>query len=549
MFEYFQDQLQVIECKIPTTPPAEIPALFEGLPLDIFARLLLDVPIAYPNIRAFLPAMATEEVQRNWTGADSYALMVQSVAAIRTIVSRYEQLTARNIRDAAVLDFGCGWGRLTRLLYKYTSTENLYGVDPWDSSLEECGRQGLRIQIAKSEEVPTRLPFDRKFDLIFAFSIFTHLSERTAHAVMKALRLGIFDHGILLITIRPIEYWHFADREKADPTILEQHATKGFAFRPHERAPIGDEVTYGDTSMTLDYIKKNFSEWEIAGVDWSMSDPFQIFVSLRPELPMKAVLKEYRPVCEAAALRLGTVADIHPEDLIFRFLWKNRNFATKELAIYYYFDDGAKSAEQLRGLLSGVCNFGGRPIELFEFASGFGCLTRHISKTMPACKLVSCDIHPTAVQFLRERLGVEAMQSANIPEELDPGRTFDVVFALSFFSHMPKTTFLRWMQKLASLVKSGGFLIFTTHGHISRDTVLPLCQLDDEGFYFQMDSEQKDLDAAEYGTTIVSPKYVFDRALAIPNCRLHYFQEGFWWGHQDLYIFRVADPKLTAVSS
>ena len=282
MLEYFQDQLQEIERKLATALPAEVPGLFEGIPIDVFGSLLLNTPAAYPNIRAFLPSMPTEEVQRNWAGADSYTLMVQSLAAIRAIVPRYGQLTGRDIRHASILDFGCGWGRLTRLLYKYTSTENLYGVDPWESSLEEARKLRLRIHLAKSEEVPTQLPFDRKFDLIFAFSIFTHLSEKTAHAVMKALRVGIADQGILIITIRPVDYWHFVDREKVVPIILEQHATKGFAFRPHNRAPIGGDVTFGDTSMTLEYIRKNFPAWTIAGVDWSMNDPFQILVSLRP---------------------------------------------------------------------------------------------------------------------------------------------------------------------------------------------------------------------------------------------------------------------------
>lgn len=282
MYEFFQDQLQEIERNIPAARPAEIPGLFEGIPIDFFGRLLLDAPAAYPNIRTFLPGMPSEEVQRNWAGADSYTLMLQSLAAIKTIVPRYEEVTGRNIRDAAILDFGCGWGRLTRLLYKYTSTENLYGVDPWDSSLEECRKHGLKIQLAKSEDIPTTLPFRHKFDLIFAFSIFTHLSEKTAHAVMKALRLSIADQGMLMITVRPMVFWDFFDGGKPAPEILEQHARTGFAFRPHARPPVGGEVTFGDTSISLGYIRKNFPDWKIACVDWSMGDPYQMLVSLKP---------------------------------------------------------------------------------------------------------------------------------------------------------------------------------------------------------------------------------------------------------------------------
>jgi SAM-dependent methyltransferase len=282
MFDYFKEQLQEIETKIGTTTQSEIPHLFDTIPIDVFASLLLAVPQAYPNIRAFLPSMPSDEVQRSWTGADSFTLMAQSLAFIKTLIPRYRAITGRDIGDATVLDFGCGWGRLTRLLYKYVPIENLYGVDPWESSLEECRKHGFRIHLAKSEEIPTALPFARKFDLIFAFSVLTHLSERTAGAVMKTLRAYIGDEGVLVITIRPVDYWHFMDREKVSPVLLQQHASRGFAFRPHGRAPIDGEVTFGDTSMSLEYIREHYPQWQIAWVDWTVNDSLQILVFLRP---------------------------------------------------------------------------------------------------------------------------------------------------------------------------------------------------------------------------------------------------------------------------
>jgi trans-aconitate methyltransferase len=41
------------------------------------------------------------------------------------------QSTTR-LSDARVLDYGCGRGRLTRLLYKYIPYSRLYALDPWD---------------------------------------------------------------------------------------------------------------------------------------------------------------------------------------------------------------------------------------------------------------------------------------------------------------------------------------------------------------------------------------------------------------------------------
>ena len=85
------------------------------------------------------------------------------------------------------------------------------------------------------------------------------------------------------------------------------------------------------------------------------------------------------------------------------------------------------------------------PFKLLEFASGYGCVTRHIKKN-PDYDVVSCDIHPQAVDFLRSRIDVKAIQSMHVPEEFAPVDKFDVVFALSFFSHMPKSSFGRWLR-------------------------------------------------------------------------------------------------------
>jgi hypothetical protein len=64
-------------------------------------------------------------------------------------------------------------------------------------------------------------------------------------------------------------------------------------------------------------------------------------------------------------------------------------------------------------------------------------VTRHLGRALPRAQLVSGDIHPEAVAFLQGQLGVDAVGSTDVPEVLDFGRAFDVVFALSFFSTCP----------------------------------------------------------------------------------------------------------------
>ena len=51
------------------------------------------------------------------------------------------------------------------------------------------------------------MPPDIVQDMIYAYSVFTHLSEKTVRAAFDTLRGYIVRDGVLLITIRPKEYW------------------------------------------------------------------------------------------------------------------------------------------------------------------------------------------------------------------------------------------------------------------------------------------------------------------------------------------------------
>src|ERR1700693_2168905 len=167
-----------------------------------------------------------------------------------------------------------------------------------------------------------------------------------------------------------------------------------------------------------------------------------------------------------AAQQYGVPHDIHPDDMLWQYLLRHRNFPTPDAAIRYYFSDGAESARKLESIvrehLPSVAS--SRKVSLLEFASGYGMVTRHLANMPSQAKLVACDIHQQAVEFIRDHLHQRAVISRHVPEEASFAESFDVVFALSFFSHMPEVTFGRWLATLFAAVSPGGILVFTTHG-------------------------------------------------------------------------------------
>jgi len=262
---------------------------FENIPLDIFGRIQIDRPSEYPNILHWLPQMPSSDIQISWTGCADHMLMKQSLVFFKTIISTYHSIACKPIRLSNVLDFGCGWGRLIRLLYKYVPADCVYGVDPWPKSIEICQQTNVRANLFLSEYVPRSLPTPKnlKFDFIMAFSVFTHLSEKVTKICAETLRNYLTDTGVVAITIRPVEYWDFILNGKESSftredviKLLTDHDQKGFAFYPHNRENIEGEVTYGDTSMSLEFVRDNFVGLDIVGVEFNESDPLQLIVFL-----------------------------------------------------------------------------------------------------------------------------------------------------------------------------------------------------------------------------------------------------------------------------
>ncbi len=282
MITLFNTKLREIDAVLASAQPADIPDLFREIPLDIFGELLLEAPPRFPNIKRFLPSMPSKDVQLHWTGAYGEGLQAQSVAFVRSLVFGFTDLSGESLKKAKILDFGCGWGRLIRLLYKYTSYQNIYGVDPWEGPIKECRDHGIKAHLALSDSVPHSLPFACAFDLIFAFSVFTHLSEKTMRVALGTLRNYISANGVLAITIRPVEYWRYHKNGAMASQMVRAHEEKGFAFAASASAPIDGDVTFGDTSISIEYLKRNLPQWDLVSIDYNLIDSYQVILFLKP---------------------------------------------------------------------------------------------------------------------------------------------------------------------------------------------------------------------------------------------------------------------------
>jgi SAM-dependent methyltransferase len=262
----------------------ELMKALRAMPLEAFGKLLLGMPDArWPGLSARLPAMPPKDIQLSWTGASGEAVMQPAVRFVQLIDSGAARLTGHGLAGKSVLDFGCGYGRILRLLPWFT--DRLYGCDPWDASLRLCEQYQVWGKLARSEYLPQDLPFgEEKFDVVLAFSVFTHTSARALRTALAAIRRRMAPGGLLVATIRPPAYWEYIAKwgGTADPKTMETaHREKGFAFHPHSRPPIDGDITYGDTSMTAEYLGSH-EGWMVAEQGRIDHDPLQIPIFMRP---------------------------------------------------------------------------------------------------------------------------------------------------------------------------------------------------------------------------------------------------------------------------
>ncbi|WP_164548646.1 methyltransferase domain-containing protein [Mesorhizobium sp. M7D.F.Ca.US.005.01.1.1] len=245
-----------------------------------------------------------------------------------------------------------------------------------------------------------------------------------------------------------------------------------------------------------------------------------------------------RALAEVWAKRYSVSPEIHEYDHIFGHLVA-RLSTDDEMKIFealkHYFENGAANAQQVRDLMTslGLAS----DARVLEFANGYGRVTRHLKDL----NFVACDIHPEAVSFCADVLGVKSIASASVPEDWKPEERFDFIFAISLWSHLPDGLFQRWLSSVCAALNPGGYLMFSTHGALAATVVPQLAEVikDGQQYGYLDGSDQKDLDPSIYGSTIVLPPYVIKAIYGATKARIVSFKPAGWWSLQDEWIIQI----------
>lgn len=99
----------------------------------------------------------------------------------------------------ALLDWGCGCGRVLRQ-WSALPTTRVFGCDINPKMVEWCATHLDFAEVSVTELEPPLPQADATFDLIYAFSVFTHLSEELQHDWIRECLRVLRPGGYLLIS-------------------------------------------------------------------------------------------------------------------------------------------------------------------------------------------------------------------------------------------------------------------------------------------------------------------------------------------------------------
>jgi SAM-dependent methyltransferase len=151
-----------------------------------------------------LPGFPPEEFQIETIGSAGPGALFEA-QRFYTLIKRYAQRLGVSLdpRETTILDFGCGWGRMTRFFLKDLAAENIYGVDVSPVVIQICKSTMPYDNFSVIAAEPPTSFAANSFDIIFAYSVFSHLAEGVHIKWIEEFSRLLKPGGILVATTQP----------------------------------------------------------------------------------------------------------------------------------------------------------------------------------------------------------------------------------------------------------------------------------------------------------------------------------------------------------
>lgn len=232
-----------------------------------------------PEITSFgFPAFPSDELQINTTGCAGAQTLRTSILFAKSVCDAIQADQGQQFfKDAKLLDFGVGWGRITRAFLKEFNSEQIFGLDVDPMLIGVCNTTfkhgGKFIQC---DQLPPSIIDSASIDLVVAYSVFSHLSEKSFNAWLIEFERIVRPGGYVAITTRDRNFLDHCESLKQQnnldvyPKILSElfdsfddqrlaYDTGKFVFssRGYPTASARDVALYGEAWVSPKYLEKS----------------------------------------------------------------------------------------------------------------------------------------------------------------------------------------------------------------------------------------------------------------------------------------------------
>lgn len=154
------------------------------------------------DVRTAVPPNPPEEIQVKFVGrsyADAYAEAESFVRVCDELAAKHGPGELGSL--ARIVDFGSGWGRITRTLLLKTQPSRVFAIDVDEemTALVNTTLPGVNAMTV-TPEPPTVLG-DSSIQAVLAFSVFSHLSGPAHEAWAAEFGRLVADGGVVAITV------------------------------------------------------------------------------------------------------------------------------------------------------------------------------------------------------------------------------------------------------------------------------------------------------------------------------------------------------------
>jgi cyclopropane fatty-acyl-phospholipid synthase-like methyltransferase len=224
------------------------------------------------------PPLPPEEFQRAWVGNAGIETFREAMAFCRLLKSTLAGAGFELGPRSRLLDIGVGWGRIYRVLLRETA--QIVGTDTVPHCIELCRQALPNGEFEISPQSPPYRFADGEFDVVYLYSIFSHLNEETFQALLReTVRLVAKGGFIVFTTLGPSDDFM---RRNGFPDTWRADAEAGqFLYVPtggaHESMP---RSVWGWALVSESYLQRIILDLPVKLIAYDPDRLIQTFVVL-----------------------------------------------------------------------------------------------------------------------------------------------------------------------------------------------------------------------------------------------------------------------------